>query len=64
MNVKDTKADGADFVASKQMSYPSIYDPAMRTLLSIPRREERAPFEVRDVDTPEDLESARRTLGT
>ena len=35
-----------------------------RTLLSIPRREVRAPFEVRDVDTPEDLESARRTLGT
>jgi len=35
INVKDTKAAGADFVASKQVSYPSIYDPSMRTLLSI-----------------------------
>ncbi len=35
VNVKDTKAAGADFVASKQVSYPSIYDPSMRTLLSI-----------------------------
>jgi len=35
VNVKDTKAAGMDFMASKQMSYPSIYDPAMRTLLSI-----------------------------
>jgi thiol-disulfide isomerase/thioredoxin len=35
INVKDTKAAGADFLVSKQVSYPSIYDPAMRTLLSI-----------------------------
>jgi thiol-disulfide isomerase/thioredoxin len=35
VNVKDTKAAGADFVASKQVSYPSIFDPSMRTLLSI-----------------------------
>ncbi len=35
VNVKDTKAAGADFVASKKVSYPSIYDPSMRTLLSI-----------------------------
>ena len=35
INVKDTKAAGADFMASKQVSYPSIFDPSMRTLLSI-----------------------------
>lgn len=35
VNVKDTKAAGADFLASKQVSYPSIFDPSMRTLLSI-----------------------------
>ena len=35
VNVKDTKSDGADFVTSKQVSYPSIYDPSMRTLLAI-----------------------------
>ena len=35
VNVKDTKAAGADFMASKQVSYPSIFDPSMRTLLSI-----------------------------
>jgi thiol-disulfide isomerase/thioredoxin len=35
INVKDTKSDGADFVTSKQVSYPSIYDPSMRTLLAI-----------------------------
>jgi thiol-disulfide isomerase/thioredoxin len=35
INVKDTKEAGADFMASKQVSYPSIYDPSMRTLLSI-----------------------------
>ena len=35
INVKDTKEAGADFVASKQVSYPSIYDPSMRTLLAI-----------------------------
>jgi thiol-disulfide isomerase/thioredoxin len=35
VNVRDTKEAGADFVTSKQVSYPSIYDPSMRTLLSI-----------------------------
>ena len=35
INVKDTKAAGADFLTSKQVAYPSIYDPSMRTLLSI-----------------------------
>jgi thiol-disulfide isomerase/thioredoxin len=35
VNVKDTRANGADFLASKQVSYPSIYDPSMRTLLAI-----------------------------
>lgn len=35
-----------------------------RTLLSIPHHEVRLPFEVRDVDTPDDLEPVRRTLGT
>lgn len=35
INVKDTKSDAADFLASKQVSYPSIFDPSMRTLLAI-----------------------------
>lgn len=35
INVKDTKSAAADFLASKQVSYPSIYDPSMRTLLAI-----------------------------
>ncbi len=35
VNVKDTREAGADFLASKQVSYPSIFDPSMRTLLSI-----------------------------
>ncbi len=35
VNVKDTRTAGADFVSSKQVSYPSIFDPSMRTLLSI-----------------------------
>jgi len=35
VNVKDTKEAGADFLVSKNVSYPSIYDPSMRTLLSI-----------------------------
>ncbi len=35
INVRDTKEAGADFVTSKQVSYPSIYDPSMRTLLAI-----------------------------
>ena len=35
INVKDNKADGADFLASKEIGYPSIFDPTMRTLLSL-----------------------------
>jgi thiol-disulfide isomerase/thioredoxin len=35
INVKDTREAGADFLTSKNVSYPSIYDPSMRTLLSI-----------------------------
>ncbi len=35
INVKDTKAAGTDFMTSKQISYPSIFDPSMRTLLAI-----------------------------
>ncbi|HZM68261.1 MAG TPA: TlpA disulfide reductase family protein [Nakamurella sp.] len=35
VNVKDTREAGADFLASKRVSYPSIFDPSMRTLLSI-----------------------------
>src|SRR6478609_5729582 len=35
VNVKDTRDAGADFLKSKNVSYPSIYDPSMRTLLSI-----------------------------
>ncbi len=35
INVRDTKEAGADFVTSKKVSYPSIYDPSMRTLLAI-----------------------------
>lgn len=35
INVKDTKDNAADFLASKQVGYPSIYDPSMRTLLAI-----------------------------
>ncbi len=35
INVKDTKSAAADVLASKQVSYPSIYDPSMRTLLAI-----------------------------
>ena len=35
VNVKDTRESGADFLTSKQVSYPSIFDPSMRTLLSI-----------------------------
>ncbi len=35
INVKDTKSAAADFLAGKQVSYPSIYDPSMRTLLAI-----------------------------
>lgn len=32
---------------------------AARTLLSLPHREVRSPFEVRDIDTPEDLAATR-----
>ena len=35
VNVKDTRDAGADFLSSKQVGYPSIFDPSMRTLLSI-----------------------------
>ncbi len=35
VNVKDTRDAGADFLKSKNVSYPSIYDPSMRTMLSI-----------------------------
>jgi thiol-disulfide isomerase/thioredoxin len=35
VNVKDSQSAGADFLASKQVGYPSIFDPTMRTLLSI-----------------------------
>jgi peroxiredoxin len=35
VNVKDTREAGADFLNSKQVGYPSIFDPSMRTLLSI-----------------------------
>jgi thiol-disulfide isomerase/thioredoxin len=35
VNVKDTRGAAADFLAAKQVSYPSIFDPSMRTLLSI-----------------------------
>jgi thiol-disulfide isomerase/thioredoxin len=35
INVKDSQSAGADFLASKEVGYPSIFDPTMRTLLSI-----------------------------
>ena len=35
VNVKDTREAGSDFLNSKQVGYPSIFDPSMRTLLSI-----------------------------
>lgn len=35
INVKDTRAAGADFHRARQVPYPSIFDPSMRTLLSI-----------------------------
>jgi thiol-disulfide isomerase/thioredoxin len=35
INVKDTKDNAADFLTSKQVGYPSIYDPSMRTMLAI-----------------------------
>jgi thiol-disulfide isomerase/thioredoxin len=35
LNVKDSRAPAADFEAAKQTPYPSIFDPAMRTMLSL-----------------------------
>lgn len=35
INVKDTREAGADFHRARQVPYPSIFDPSMRTLLSI-----------------------------
>lgn len=35
IDVKDTRDDGAAFHTSKQVPYPSIFDPSMRTLLSL-----------------------------
>lgn len=35
INVRDSRADGQDFVTGKKVPYPSIFDPSMRTLLSI-----------------------------
>jgi len=35
INVKDTREAGADFHLAKKVPYPSIFDPSMRTLLSI-----------------------------
>jgi thiol-disulfide isomerase/thioredoxin len=35
VDVKDTREGGADFHTSKKVSYPSIFDPSMRTLLSL-----------------------------
>lgn len=35
INVRDTRDAGADFHRGRQVPYPSIYDPSMRTLLSI-----------------------------
>lgn len=35
VDVKDTREGGADFHRSKNVPYPSIFDPSMRTLLSL-----------------------------
>lgn len=35
VDVRDSRQDGADFHAAKQVPYPSIFDPTMRTLLSL-----------------------------
>jgi len=35
VDVKDTREGGADFHASKKVPYPSIFDPTMRTLLTL-----------------------------
>ena len=35
VNVRDSRDGAADFMAGKQVSFPSIFDPSMRTLLSV-----------------------------
>lgn len=35
INVRDTRDAAADFMAAKQVPYPSIFDPSMRTLLAV-----------------------------
>lgn len=35
VDVKDTTSGGQGFTAGKQITYPSIFDPGMRTLLSV-----------------------------
>ena len=35
INVRDERQAGADFVRAKQVRYPSIFDPSMRTILSL-----------------------------
>ena len=35
IDVRDTREAGADFHASRKVPYPSVFDPSMRTLLSI-----------------------------
>ena len=35
INVQDTRQGAADFMAGKQVSFPSIFDPTMRTILSM-----------------------------
>ncbi len=35
INVQDERQSAADFMAGKQVSFPSIYDPTMRTLQSV-----------------------------
>ncbi len=35
INVKDSRTAAADFVRNHEVSYPSIYDPAGRTMLAL-----------------------------
>ncbi len=35
INVRDNQGAAADFMAAKQVPYPSIFDPSMRTLLAV-----------------------------
>lgn len=35
INVQDTRENAADFMAAKSVSFPSIFDPTMRSLLSM-----------------------------